>query len=98
VPESRSRKDLIRTETLFRELNDAVQVYFRADGKTYSEFVCECSDVTCVDQLLLTRTEYTDVRAHPTRFFVVAGHERDDLERVVELNDRFLVVQKPVVP
>jgi hypothetical protein len=79
-------------------LNDALQVYFRSNGNTYSEFVCECSDSTCVEQLLLTRTEYADVRGHPTRFFVVAGHEREELERVVEQNDRFLVVQKPVVP
>ena len=98
APEPRSRKELLRTATLFRELNDALQVYFRSDGNTYGEFVCECSDSTCVDQLLLTRTEYADVRGHPTRFFVVAGHEREDLERVVEQSERFLVVQKPVVP
>jgi hypothetical protein len=83
---------------LFRELNDAVQVYFRVDGDTRGTFVCECSDTSCVDAVLLAPVEYADVRAHPTRFFVVPGHEYEEIERVVEQNDRFMVVEKPVVP
>lgn len=73
-------------------------MYFRVDGDTQGEFVCECSDSTCVDAIRLTPTEYGDVRAHPTRFFVVPGHELTELERVVEENIRFTVVEKPVVP
>jgi len=96
--ETRSRNALLRTATLFRELNEAVQVYYRADGHTKADFVCECSDAHCVDPVRLTPTEYADVRSHPTRFFVVPGHEMDELERVVEENERFTVVQKPVVP
>ena len=96
--ETRSRRALLRTETLFRELNEAVQLYYRADGHSQADFVCECSDAHCVDPVQLTPTEYTDVRSHATRFFVVPGHEMDEIERVVETNDRFVVVQKPVVP
>jgi hypothetical protein len=89
---------LLRTQTLFRELNEAVQLYFRMDGDTHGDFVCECSDASCVDQVVLSHTEYAEVRAHPTRFFVAPGHELDEHERVVEQNDRFVVVEKPVVP
>jgi hypothetical protein len=96
--DTRSRRDLLRTETLFRELNDAVQAYFRSDGAMRAVFVCECSDATCVEPLQVSPSEYTDVRAHPTRFFVVPGHEYEELERVVENTDRFAVVEKPVVP
>ena len=39
-----------------------------------------------------------DIRAHPTRFFVTPDHEYEEIERVVERNGHFLVVEKPVVP
>lgn len=93
-----SRSHLLRIATLFRELNDAVQVYFHTDGETRGSFVCECSNETCVEAIELTPAEYGDVRAHATRFFVVPGHEMDELERVVEEYVGFLVVEKPVVP
>jgi hypothetical protein len=51
-----------------------------------------------VDAVRLSPAEYADVRAHPTRFFVVPGHEREELDRVVEQNARFAVVEKPIVP
>jgi hypothetical protein len=98
LPENRSRRQLLRTAALFRELNDAVQVYFEGDGATQSAFVCECSDSSCVGMIRLTPTEYADIRAHPTRFFVLPGHELPDLERVVEANGHFTVVETPVVP
>jgi hypothetical protein len=79
-------------------LNNAVQVYFHTDGETRGSFVCECSDETCVDPVELTPAEYGDIRAHPTRFVVVPGHEDEEIERVVEQNGRFVIVQKPVVP
>jgi hypothetical protein len=63
-----------------------------------ADFVCECSDVSCVDAIRLAPSEYNDVRAHPTRFFVTPGHEIETLERVVEQNGHFLIVEKPVVP
>jgi hypothetical protein len=96
--EPSDRGELIRIETLFRELNEAVQVYYRTNGNSQGDFVCECSDSNCAEPISLTRTEYQDVRAHPTRFFLVPGHELEAIERVVEKNDAFLVVEKPLVP
>jgi hypothetical protein len=51
-----------------------------------------------VDAIRLSPAEYADVRAHPTRFFVIPGHELEELGRVVEQNGRFVVVEKPIVP
>jgi hypothetical protein len=96
--DSSSRSELFRIETLFRELNEAVQVYYRTNGHSQGDFVCECSNASCVDPISLSPTEYKDVRAHPTRFFVVPGHELEAVERVVEENVRFFIVQKPLVP
>jgi hypothetical protein len=94
----RDRAGLIRTETLFRDVNEAVQVYYRVGERTEAQFVCECSDPGCVDKLLLTRTEYGEVRSHPTRFFLVPGHEEDLVDRSVESRSSFTIVEKPLVP
>jgi hypothetical protein len=37
------------------------------------------------------------VRRHPTRFFLVPGHEAL-VDRIVEMKPRFTVVEKPLVP
>jgi hypothetical protein len=57
-------------------------------------FVCECSDQECAEALEITAAEYERVRADGARFVVCAGHQLPELERVVEGNDRFLVVEK----
>jgi hypothetical protein len=79
-------------------VNEAVQVYYRVEDHTEGQFVCECSDATCVGKVFLRPVEYADIREHPTRFFVLPGHEVVGVERVVEENDGFSVVEKPVVP
>jgi hypothetical protein len=37
---------------------------------------------------------YESVRANPRRFIVKPGHERRELERVVDARDGYLVVEK----
>ena len=98
APDPHDRAGLIRTEVLFRDVNEAVQVYYRVGKRTEAQFVCECSDPGCVDKLLLTRTEYGEVRSHPTRFFLVPGHEEDLVDRIVESRSGFTIVEKPLVP
>jgi hypothetical protein len=73
-------------------------VYYRVGDRTEAQIICECSDPTCVDKLRLSRDEYTSVRDHPTRFFVVPGHELSVVDRVVRGHGRFTVVEKPLVP
>jgi hypothetical protein len=38
--------------------------------------------------------EYEAVRAHPSRFLVLPGHERPDIERVVGEGDGYFIVEK----
>ena len=47
-----------------------------------------------MDRVELTLREYEEVRSHATRFFIVPGHEVTAVERVVEQNPRFAVVEK----
>jgi hypothetical protein len=42
----------------------------------------------------MTIAEYEEVRSEPTHFAIANGHEVVDVERVVEKNDRFSVVEK----
>ena len=58
------------------------------------EFLCECSNNTCLDRITMTIREYEDVRSKGERFALVAGHDDAAIERVVERRDRFDVVEK----
>ena len=48
-----------------RELNDAFDPL-----PPLGEWICECANEKCFEEVLLTHAEYEAVRAFPTRFFV----------------------------
>ena len=86
-----------KNEALFREVNDRIKEITTFDGDI--EFLCECGQAACTRPIRLTLPEYEDVRADPRRFAIVPGHEVTDVERVIEQNERFAVVEKlPGVP
>jgi hypothetical protein len=58
------------------------------------DFICECSSSSCVERIALTRRQYEHVRAEGTRFLVVPGHEKRDMEVVIETQPTYLVVEK----
>jgi hypothetical protein len=87
---------VIRTEGLFREMNERLSRLYVASGDGEREFICECGDSACTKGITLTNDEYAAVRDHPTRFAIVAGHEIERIERVVGVHGRFTVVEKPV--
>jgi hypothetical protein len=47
-----------------------------------------------VERIEMTIEEYRHIRADPTTFAVVDGHERPEIERVIERTDRFNVIRK----
>lgn len=81
----------VRAQTVFRAGNEALR---RAAGSRDGAvpFLCECADEGCFTRIPLTEAEYEEVRAHPRRFVVAPGHERD--ERSVARNDGYAVVEK----
>jgi hypothetical protein len=84
-----------RNESLFREVNERIAELnqtFQVEGR--SEFLCECSQEECKEPLSISLDEYEAVRRESTRFFVIPGHEDQSVERVVERNDRYVVVEK----
>ena len=92
--EERSAKN----EALLREVNDRIEeVGARLsvvpdDGQL--DFRCECGRPDCDAFVSLTVSEYAHVRSDNDRFAVIPGHEDDRIERVVERDERYLIVDK----
>jgi hypothetical protein len=86
---------LARNESLFREVNERiseVNAAFDVDGR--ADYLCECGRPNCTEAISLTHGEYERVRAVPTHFLVKPGHEDPSVERVVQQNDGYFVVEK----
>jgi hypothetical protein len=83
-----------RTESAYREVNEAIATTasrFRAEE---TDFLCECADPDCADRMTVDLDDYEDVRAEPTRFLLAPGHGESSIERVVERTEEFDVVEK----
>ena len=55
---------------------------------------CECGRLECRERVAMTAAEYDAVRERPTTFLVAPGHAIVDVETVIDLNERFEVVEK----
>ena len=83
-----------RNEVVFREVNEQVAGLEERSGSRSASFVCECAEASCIDRIGVPLDVYEAVRANPRRFIVKPGHERTELERVVDTRDGYLVVEK----
>jgi hypothetical protein len=81
-------------ENVFREMNERLEGLGEEFGEGTVEFLCECADPSCSEALLIPIAVYEAVRDRPRRFLVVPGHERQDVERVVEEHADYLVIEK----
>jgi hypothetical protein len=95
VPLSLQR--LARNQVIFREVNERLRDLVGTVPDGVVEYICECSDVGCAAKIELKLLAYEAVRAQPKCFFIVPGHERLELERVVDRVDGYTVVEK-IVP
>ena len=81
-----------KNQSLFREVNERIDELRPED--TLIPFACECIDKDCTESLPLNHREYEGVRRFATHFMVMPGHELDEVERVVEQNERYTIVEK----
>jgi hypothetical protein len=82
-------------ESMFRRVNEAIERgNWPGEEDEQSAFRCECADAECNRMIELTPAEYEDIRAHPRRFIVLPGHERPEIEDVVEVRGGYVVVEK----
>jgi hypothetical protein len=82
------------TEALFRDVNERIAESAERFDASRTEFVCECADPNCTHRVEASLAEYEEVRAEPTTFLLLPGHEQGDIERVVADRGRFRVVEK----
>jgi hypothetical protein len=85
---------MARTESAFREVNEAIAktaVRFEAEE---AEFVCECADPECAHRVTAELDDYEEVREKPTRFILAPGHDEPEIERVVDSEGEYVVVEK----
>lgn len=85
---------IAENESFFRQLNEHVAAGAQIGDNVLHGFLCECGDEDCVDAISLTRTEYNAVRASPTYFVIVPGHELPEIERELMRNTRYAVIEK----
>jgi hypothetical protein len=85
-----------QNESLFRGVNEQIE-RLTAEFQVVApmvEFVCECSDASCVERISLTHDEYEKLRGVPTHFAIRRGHELSEVERIVEEHPLHVVVEK----
>jgi hypothetical protein len=85
-----------RNEALFREVNENIARLEDRHGTTATEavYVCECANAGCAEQIAIDPETYRRVRTDARLFFVRPGHEDSQLERIVERNNEYLIVEK----
>jgi hypothetical protein len=86
------------SQALFRAVNERLEDLNHAFELVVpsGEFVCECANHGCIENVTLTVPEYEAVRQHGARFFVAPSDEHvwPDVERVVERHESYWVVEK----
>jgi hypothetical protein len=86
---------IAHNETLFREVNERIEAGqwpTQRDGPV--AFRCECGSLACNSLVELTLDAYEHVRASATHFVLVPGHEIPAIERVLEREATYVVVEK----
>ena|SRR5690348_5280537 len=96
--DTRARK-LAMNHSAFRSANERLRRSAQSHHFEIHQrvpFICECDDQGCSETVMLSLEDYEHVRAHPTWFLLVAGHEDENAaqERIVDAEQGYAVVEK----
>ncbi len=87
------RQRAAKNQSLFREMNERIE--HLASSGSFSNFICECMNETCDANVSVTLEEYENIPRGSNRFFVLPGHEVNEVEEIVDVAEgRYLVVSK----
>jgi hypothetical protein len=82
-------------EAVFRQINEGIERgHWPGEEDAPVGFRCECARLGCSDLIELSPRAYTEVRSNPRWFLVLPGHERLEVETVVERRPGYLIVEK----
>ena|ERR1051326_943198 len=87
-----------KNEALLREVNERIEevgkrLQVLPPGEVL-EFRCECGRTECDSSVSMPADAYRRMRSDNDRFVLVPGHEDLEIERVVEREDRYVIVDK----
>ena len=100
-------------EVVFRKANEAATKELEALQQTSTSegehdlapndelpmyFYCECADEKCHERIRLTKREYEDLHQSSDQFVILPGHNVPEVERIVQNNQSWMVVEKIVTP
>jgi hypothetical protein len=83
-------------EAVYRTVNERIEGLNEAFGLVTENMavICECGDLACSEQIEIAIPRYERIRADPSLFVVLPGHETEDVEDVVQEQKGFRVVRK----
>jgi hypothetical protein len=81
-----------RNHSLLREANE--RVFVMTDPSATTAFHCECGSSACLATIRPSLVEYERVRDSPASFMIAVGHDLPEFENVIEVCDRYEVVQQ----
>lgn len=84
-----------RNEEVFRGVNERIEEgaeQHRVTGML--PFHCECGRASCLETIEIPAGRYAEIMRERYRFVVLPGHQEPGIEKVVETNDEYLVVEK----
>jgi hypothetical protein len=77
-------------ENVFRQINES---FLKLDTP---HFICECSDASCAASIEVSADTIRSRRTDRNLYVIKPEHINNDLEELVERDDEFVVVRKPV--
>jgi hypothetical protein len=104
---------MVENEVVFRDHNERVQENFEEIIKLAKEsgqedlirpddtalyFYCECSDENCRRRILMKPSVYHAIHKNRRHFVLISGHETKVIERVVQNEADYCVVEKFIKP
>ena len=82
-------------EAVARDLNERIEAAHEDAGREgFVPMLCECGRADCDHVVPMTVGEYEAVRQGPRLFAIAPGHVIPQIEKVVDDEGRFLVVEK----
>jgi hypothetical protein len=85
---------MAHTESAYREVNEAIaRTALRFEAEE-ADFVCECADPDCAHRVTADLETYEEVRSEAARFLLAPGHDEPRVERVIERQSDYEVVEK----
>jgi hypothetical protein len=94
VPSATARQ-IGQRQALFRDVNERIEeIAGRLNFGEPISILCECASTDCNERIDVSQEVYERLRRMPTHFAVLAGHEVPSAERVVEVHQGFVTVEK----